>query len=158
MLKIRLRRVGRRHEPTFRVVLTDSRRAPKSGNFIEVLGSYDPRQEDKTQLKGERIKEWMSKGAKLSGTVHNLLVTHKIIEGEKVNVLPRKHPQSSGDTGSSEAKASSDEKSEAKESEDAVSDSQDAPETKVEDENQEVDEEKDKDNVPESADTAEAVK
>ena len=91
MLKIRLQRVGRKHEPTFRVVLTDSKNSTKSGKFQEILGSYDPRKKSEV-LKGDRIKEWMSKGAQVSGTMHNLLVTHKIIEGKKVNVLPHKKP------------------------------------------------------------------
>lgn len=91
MLKIRLQRVGRKHEPTFRVVLTDSKNSTKSGKFHEILGSYDPRK--KTEVfQGERIKEWMSKGAQVSGTMHNLLVTHKIISGKKINVLPHKKP------------------------------------------------------------------
>lgn len=91
MLKIRLQRVGRKHEPTFRVVLTDSKNSAKSGKVHEILGSYDPRK--KTEIfKGDRIKEWMSKGAQASGTVYNLLVTHKVIEGKKKNVLPYKKP------------------------------------------------------------------
>jgi small subunit ribosomal protein S16 len=91
MLKIRLQRVGRKHEPTFRVVLTDSKNSTKSGRFREVLGSYDPRK--KTEVfEGDRIKEWMGKGAQVSGTVHNLLVSHKIITGKKINVLPKKSP------------------------------------------------------------------
>jgi len=91
MLKIRLQRVGRKHEPTFRVVLTDSKNSTKSGKIHEVLGSYDPRK--KTEVfNGERIKEWMSKGAQLSGTLHNLLISHNIISGKKINVLPRKSP------------------------------------------------------------------
>jgi len=91
MLKIRLQRVGRKHEPTFRVVLTDSKNSTKSGKYLEVLGSFDPRKTTEV-FQGERIKEWMGKGAKLSDTLHNLLVTHKIIEGKKVNVLPKKSP------------------------------------------------------------------
>lgn len=91
MLKIRLQRVGRKHEPTFRVVLTDSKNSTKSGKFQEILGSYDPRK--KTEVfQGERIKEWMSKGAQVSGTLHNLLVSHKILDGKKINVLPHKKP------------------------------------------------------------------
>jgi small subunit ribosomal protein S16 len=91
MLKIRLQRVGRKHEPTFRVVLTDSKNSTKSGKFHEVLGSYDPRK--KTEMfQGERIKEWVGKGAQLSDTLKNLLISHKVIEGKKVNVLPRKAP------------------------------------------------------------------
>ncbi len=83
--------MGRKHEPTFRVVLTDSKNSTKSGKIHEVLGSYDPRK--KTEVfNGDRIKEWMGKGAQLSGTLHNLLISHKIIDGKKINVLPKKSP------------------------------------------------------------------
>lgn len=93
MLKIRLQRVGRKHEPTFRVVLTDSKNGPKSGKSIEVLGSFDPRREnDISQIKLDRLKERMAHGAQLSVTLHNFLVSKKIIEGKKVNALPKKRP------------------------------------------------------------------
>ena len=92
MLKIRLQRTGRKHEPTFRVVLTESKNSTKSGKFLEVLGSFDPRQKEITRLNSERIKHWISKGVQLSDTIHNLLLTHKIIEGKKINVLPKKTP------------------------------------------------------------------
>lgn len=90
---IRLQRVGRKHEPTFRLVLTDSKNGPKSGKYLEVLGSYDPRRENKLeQFDVVKIKHWMSKGAQLSGTVYNFLVHTKAIEGKKINVLPKKRP------------------------------------------------------------------
>jgi small subunit ribosomal protein S16 len=73
------------------VVLTDSKNSTKSGRFLELLGSYDPRKTTEV-FNGERIKEWMGKGAKLSDTLHNLLVSHKIIDGKKINVLPKKSP------------------------------------------------------------------
>jgi small subunit ribosomal protein S16 len=92
MLMIRLQRTGRKHEPTFRLVLTDSKNGPKSGKFLEILGSHDPRHKDLTSIKGDRVKEWMSKGVQLSGTVHNLLIEKKIIDGKKINVLPKKTP------------------------------------------------------------------
>lgn len=93
MLMIRLQRVGRKHEPTFRLVLTDSKNGPKSGKYVEVLGSFDPRRENKIeQFDVEAIKAWMSKGAKLSDTVHNFLVTKKVISGKKINALPKKKP------------------------------------------------------------------
>ena len=92
MLKIRLQRVGRKHIPTFRVVLTDSRNSTKSGRFLEILGSYDPRNDESKIVDAERVKYWISKGAKLSGTVHNFLVHAKIIQGKKINVLPKKKP------------------------------------------------------------------
>ncbi|MGM0628978.1 MAG: 30S ribosomal protein S16 [Patescibacteria group bacterium] len=108
MLKIRLQRVGRRHQTAFRLVVTESARGPKSGNFIEVLGNHDPGQKDITKIDAERTKYWISKGAKTSPTVHNLLITKGIIEGKKVNVLPKKTPLvSEDDTSSQEASTSS---------------------------------------------------
>ncbi|MCR4306566.1 MAG: 30S ribosomal protein S16 [Candidatus Yonathbacteria bacterium] len=91
MLKIRLQRVGRKHDPSFRLVLTDSKNGPQSGKFLEVLGSYNARF-GKPEIKGDRVIYWVSKGAQVSDTVHNLLINEKIIEGKKINVLPRKSP------------------------------------------------------------------
>lgn len=95
MLIIRLQRVGRKNDPSFRLIVTDSHRAAKTGKMVEVVGNYDARQkadggERATQLNAERIKYWLSQGAKTSGTVHNLLVDAKIVSGPKLNVLPRK--------------------------------------------------------------------
>ena len=91
MLKIRLQRVGKKHDPSFRLVLTDSKNGPQSGKFLEVLGSYNARF-GKPEIKGDRVTYWISKGAQVSDTVHNLLINEKIIEGKKINVLPRKSP------------------------------------------------------------------
>ena len=85
MLKIRLQRVGRVHEPSFRLVLTDLQNSTKSGRFKEILGSYDPRKSTDS-LDAERIKYWLSQGASPTDTVHNLLVRHRIINDKKVNV------------------------------------------------------------------------
>ncbi len=89
MLMIRLQRVGRKNDPSFRVVLTDSKNGPRSGKYLEILGSHDARK-GKAQLKADRIKYWLGVGAKASGTLHNLLVSHKIIPSKKINVLPKK--------------------------------------------------------------------
>lgn len=91
MLKIRLARIGRKNDPTFRVVVTEHTRGPKSGNHLEILGNYNPKIGNIT-LNGERIKYWISNGAQVSGTVHNILVEQGIIEGNKINVLPKKSP------------------------------------------------------------------
>jgi len=93
MLKIRLQRVGRRHEPAFRLVLTDSKNSTKSGRFKEILGSYDPRKSTDS-FNTERVKYWLALGADPTATVHNLLVTHKIIDAPKVDVsaVSRKTP------------------------------------------------------------------
>ncbi len=93
MLIIRLQRTGRKHEPTFRVVLTDSKNGPKSGKYLKNLGWYDSRTKNKAeQLDTEAIKHWISNGAKLSDTLHNFLVSQKVITGKKINVLPKKSP------------------------------------------------------------------
>ena len=89
MLKIRLQRTGRKNDPAFRVVLTDSKNATKSGKFLEILGSHNFRK-DGTVLKADRIKHWMSVGAQVSDTAHNLLLSNKVITGKKKNVLPKK--------------------------------------------------------------------
>lgn len=91
MLKIRLQRVGRVNVPTFRLVLTDSKNSTKSGKYLEVLGSYDP-VNDVKEVKVDRVKHWMSHGAKLSDTVHNWLIEKKVIPGKKINTLPKKSP------------------------------------------------------------------
>lgn len=95
MLKIRLQRIGRKNDPSFRAVLTDSKNSTKSGRFLEILGTYNPKAKEdgaKKNLNTDRIKYWMSKGAKCSGTMHNFLVHDKIIPGKKINVLPKKKP------------------------------------------------------------------
>ena len=89
MLKIRLQRVGKKHDPAFRIVLTDSTRAARSGSVNEVLGFYSAKREQ-TKLSGDKIKEWITKGAQVSDTVHNILVRGKVIKGPKKNVLPPK--------------------------------------------------------------------
>lgn len=90
---IRLQRTGRKHEPTFRVVLTDSKNGPRSGKYLKNLGWYDSRiKNDTAQLQTEEIKHWISKGAKLSVTMHNFLVSKKVITGKKINALPKKSP------------------------------------------------------------------
>ena len=91
MLKIRLQRIGRKNDPAFRVVLTDSKNSTISGKFKEILGSYNLKTNE-VVFKSDRILYWISKGAQVSDTVHNFLVSHKIIEAKKKNVLSRKSP------------------------------------------------------------------
>lgn len=89
MLMIRLQRVGQKNQPSFRLVLTDSKNSTKSGKFLEILGSHNF-QKDGTILKADRIKHWISVGAQVSDTAHNLLLTNGVITGKKKNVLPKK--------------------------------------------------------------------
>ena len=86
---IRLSRVGRKNDPAFRMVVTDSKNAAKSGKFLEVVGSYNARA-GKAQLNKERISHWISKGVKLTDTVQNLLINHKVIETKKAVIVRKK--------------------------------------------------------------------
>lgn len=89
MVMIRFQRVGRKNVPHFRAVVTDKRTAAKTGKFLEVVGSYNPKAGTVT-LDKERIQYWISKGAQPSGTMHNFLVDQGIIKGKKINVLSKK--------------------------------------------------------------------
>lgn len=72
MLKVRLQRVGRKHDPSYRVVLIEAHRAPQSGKVKEILGNYEPRKKT-VVLKRDRIDYWVSKGAQPSQTVKDLI-------------------------------------------------------------------------------------
>jgi len=91
MLMMRLQRVGRRNDPSYRIVVTDKRTGPKSDKHVDRLGSYNPKL-NHIQLDAEKAKEWLAKGVQPSGTVHNLLVSQKVITAKKINVLPKKSP------------------------------------------------------------------
>lgn len=91
MLMIRFQRIGRRNDPAFRIVLLEKERAAKSGNVLELLGTYNPRSKALT-LDEEGVKEWMAKGAQPTGSIRNLLITKGVLQGKKVNVLPKKTP------------------------------------------------------------------
>jgi len=73
MVKIRLRRVGRKHNPIYRVVVADSR-SPRDGSFIEVIGHYNPQTDPATvRIDRDKAQLWLSRGAKPSETVASLL-------------------------------------------------------------------------------------
>ena len=91
MLKIRLQRTGRINQPSFRIIVTEHTRPAKTGDFVEELGTYNPTTKART-LNEERVKYWLSVGAKASGTMHNMLISAGVIKGKKINVLPRKTP------------------------------------------------------------------
>ena len=75
MLKIRLRRTGARHQPSYRVVVADSR-AARDGAFIDYLGHYNPRTDPPTiSIDEEKVKKWISVGAQPSDSVRQLLNT-----------------------------------------------------------------------------------
>lgn len=92
MLKIRLQRIGKKNSPSFRVVLVEHTMRPR-GEFIELLGSYNKIQKQKSFNK-ERILYWISKGAQPTPTMHNLLVDEKIIDKAKIKAWkPKKRAE-----------------------------------------------------------------
>lgn len=91
MLMIRFQRIGRTNEPAFRIAVLEKARAAQAGNVVEILGSYNPKSKAVT-LDKEKVKSWIAKGAQATDSMHNLLVKEGVIEGKKVNVLPRKSP------------------------------------------------------------------
>lgn len=94
MVRIRLRRVGAKGQPSYRLVAAD-KESPRDGRFLEILGHYNPRTEPATiQLKEDRIYDWMSKGAQPSESVKKLFRTTGLTEryerfkqGEELEVL-----------------------------------------------------------------------
>ncbi|MGD0116255.1 MAG: 30S ribosomal protein S16 [Dehalococcoidia bacterium] len=82
MLRIRLRRVGKKKRPAYRLVVADSR-APRDGAFIETLGLYDPLTDPATlTVDEERTKKWLSQGAQPSETVAKLLTRQGLLPGK----------------------------------------------------------------------------
>lgn len=83
MVRIRLRRVGRKKAPAYRIVVADSQ-SPRDGKFIEIIGQYSPRQGDQAlNLQVERANYWLDNGAQPSDTVRSLL--------RKAGVLKARH-------------------------------------------------------------------
>ncbi len=80
MLALRLKRIGKKHQAAFRLVVGE-RRSKLKGDSLEDLGWYNPHTK-KAEFKVERVKYWMSVGAQASDTVYNLLVRSKVVEGK----------------------------------------------------------------------------
>jgi len=90
MVKIRLRRVGRKHKALYRVVVADSR-SPRDGAFIEVIGHYNPMAEPYTiNINEEKALKWLNSGAQATDTVHSLL--------SKLGIMDKFKPQVSKKT------------------------------------------------------------
>jgi small subunit ribosomal protein S16 len=87
-VKLRLMRMGKTKQPTYRLVAADSR-SPRDGRFIEIVGSYSPRQsENKVVLKEERVTRWLQEGAQPTDRVRRILVGAGLLEAEPVRSAP----------------------------------------------------------------------
>jgi len=83
MLVIRFFRVGKKNQPSFKIVITDKKKPTRAGRFVEEVGFWNPLTKEKI-LKKDRILYWLSVGAKPSESIYNLLVSEKIVEGKKI--------------------------------------------------------------------------
>ena len=72
-VKIKLKRMGKKHKPFYRVIAIDSRKSPSTGDYLDNLGTYDPMTEPATiELNSEKAKDWLQKGAQPTATVARL--------------------------------------------------------------------------------------
>ncbi len=79
---IRFQRIGRKNDPAFRMLVLEKTSGPKAGTYVEQVGSYNPKTKQ-FSADGEKIKGWMAKGAQVSPSLLNLLITKGILEGKK---------------------------------------------------------------------------
>ena len=80
MVKIRLRRMGAKKQPTYRFVVCDAK-SPRDGAFLEILGHYNPRTEPKTVVVNqEKVKAWLAKGAQPSDPVRRIFAELGLVE------------------------------------------------------------------------------
>ena len=85
---IRFQRIGRTNDPAFRIVLLEKERAAQTGRIIEQLGSYNPKTKA-FNVDADAVKKWVGNGAQVSDTVKNLFIDKGVLEGKKVNVIPK---------------------------------------------------------------------
>lgn len=97
MLRLRLQRRGKRNYATYRIVVADGH-APIKGRFIADVGHYNPHT-DEFSVNKEQVTNWLGKGVQPSATVHNLLVSHDIIEAPKVKSWSPKKKRDTGSAG-----------------------------------------------------------
>ena len=103
MLAIRLARVGKKKQPTYRLTVSEKSK-DTFGDFLEIVGYYNPRSKV-CEVKKDRILHWISKGAQPSSTVHNLLIDQNVIEGEKVKASKAKKKGKKGEEEKKESPA-----------------------------------------------------
>ena len=109
MVRIRLRRVGRKKQPIYRIVVAESR-SPRDGRFIEIIGNYSPRQGNTAiDLKTDRANYWLDHGAQPSDTVRSLLRRAGVLKARHETRVGAKRQARAGPV--SESGASADEAS-----------------------------------------------
>ena len=96
MLTIRMSRVGKKKQPSYRILVQEKEKDPW-GKFVENIGHYDPLVNPaKLDIKKDRLDYWMQKGAEVSDTLNNILINAKVIEGAKRKVVKLKKQTKEG--------------------------------------------------------------
>lgn len=103
MLAIKLRRIGKKRQPSYRLVVTEKRGKPHTIG-VEDLGWYEPRSK-KFEMKRERMEYWLKVGAQPTDTAHNLLVRAGILQGKKIAVHAKPRAKAEGAAPSDAPKA-----------------------------------------------------
>jgi small subunit ribosomal protein S16 len=119
MLMIKLKRIGKKHQASFRFIVSE-KRSKVNGRYIEDLGWLNPKT-DELDIKKERVEYWLKNGAQPTDTVHNLLVKIGLVKGPKIAVHAKSKKQ-----------APAEEKAAAEEKEKPVPEEKPAPEEKSE--------------------------
>jgi small subunit ribosomal protein S16 len=93
-VKIRMRRIGAKKHPFYRLVVADSR-SPRDGKFIEILGTFDPMSDPvKRTVDADKVKAWLQKGARPSDTARAFLIGEGLLPKESARKRPSKPPKS----------------------------------------------------------------
>ncbi len=77
-IRIRLAKMGRKNHPIYRIVVMDSK-SPREGEYIDIIGTYDPKNKKVLEIKPERVKEWINKGAEITDRAKAILKIAKVL-------------------------------------------------------------------------------
>jgi small subunit ribosomal protein S16 len=85
-VRIRLAKFGRRNHPIYRIVVMDSK-SPREGNYIDILGTYDPKRKEIIELKKEKVAQWVRRGAEVASRAKTVFEMAGILK----DVIPEGH-------------------------------------------------------------------
>lgn len=83
-----MQRIGRKNDPAFRILVLEKTSSPKAGTYTDLLGTYNPKTKALT-ITEDRLKDWMSKGARVSPSLKNLLIEKKVLDGKKEQLIAK---------------------------------------------------------------------
>jgi len=78
-VRIRLARFGKRNHPIYRIVVMDSK-SPREGNYIDILGTFDPKRKILIEVKAEKVRKWIQEGAEIAGRVKAILESANLLK------------------------------------------------------------------------------